>query len=359
MSRRSFVRFLPLCLLALFLVVAHGCAPTNDPAPSGSAEPDDASSETPSSEAGAEWALAIHGGAGVIPKDLPEEERQGYYDDLNAALELGKTRLEEGAAALDVVEEVVRFLEDSPRFNAGKGAVFTHDGRNELDAAIMDGTTGACGAVAQVTTVKNPITLARGVMERSKHVFLVSDGAEAFADEVEAELSLERVESDYFYTERRWQALQDAIAREEAEGEGKHGTVGCVVRDREGRLAAGTSTGGLTNKRFGRVGDVPVFGAGTWADERVAVSCTGKGEEFIRHAVAHSVAARVEHAGESLGDAARAVIDGVLQPGDGGLIAVGADGSIALEFNTPGMFRGAADANGRFEVAIWENEEGE
>ncbi|MEM8932458.1 MAG: isoaspartyl peptidase/L-asparaginase [Acidobacteriota bacterium] len=353
MSRRPAVFPFPLRLVLAVLVLAVGwlaCAAPPEAPPDAAGDAAAESAATPAEPVA--WALAIHGGAGVIPKDLPDEDKQGYYADLEAALALGKERLERGDAALDVVEVVIQALEDSPRFNAGKGAVFTHDGRNELDAAIMDGTTGACGAVARVTTVKNPITLARGVMERSKHVFMVGDGAEVFADE----MGLERVEPEYFYTERRWQALQKAIEREEAEGAGKHGTVGCVVLDREGRLAAGTSTGGLTNKRFGRIGDVPVFGAGTWADERVAVSCTGKGEEFIRHAVAHSVAARLEHTDASLGEAAQAVIHETLAEGDGGLIAVGADGSIALEFNTPGMFRGAADANGRFDVAIWENE---
>lgn len=302
-----------------------------------------------------EFALAIHGGAGVIPKDMAPEKVAAYEAALESALTHGRDRLAAGASALDVVEEVVKMLEDAPEFNAGKGAVFTNDGRNELDAAIMDGRDKSCGAVARMTTVKNPITVARGVMERSRHVFMVGEGAEAFADE----LGVERVDKDYFFTQRRYDQWQKALERErEAEAQAekdKHGTVGCVALDKEGNLAAATSTGGMTNKRFGRIGDVPVIGAGTYADnETAAISCTGKGEEFIRHNVAHAVSSRMALAGESLQAAAEAVIHGTLAEGDGGLIAVGHDGSIAMVFNSPGMFRGAADATGRFDVAIWE-----
>ena len=306
--------------------------------------------ETP----GLDWAIAIHGGAGVIPKTMAQEEKQAYFDGLNEALTLGRDLLADGASGLDVVERVVRVLEDNPLFNAGKGAVFTHEGTNELDAAIMDGRDLGCGAVSGLTTVKNPISLARLVMERSRHIFFVGAGAEHFADR----MGVERVEPEYYYVERRWQQLQRALAEEKEaapEGPDEKGTVGCVVLDREGNLAAGTSTGGLTNKRFGRVGDVPVIGAGTYANNRtVAVSCTGKGEQFIRNNVAHDVSALVEYRGLSLQEAAEAVVHGKLDPGDGGLIAVDRTGAIAMVFNSPGMFRGAADAGGRFEVAIWE-----
>ncbi len=297
----------------------------------------------------ADWAIAIHGGAGAIPKTLAEDQKQAYFDGLTAALTLGRDLLAEGAASLDVVEQVIRVLEDSPLFNAGKGAVFTHEGTNELDAAIMDGRDLSCGAVSSLKTVKNPISLARLVMSESRHVFFVGDGAEAFA----TEMGVERVAPEYYFVQRRWDRLQEILAEEKEAQE--HGTVGAVVLDREGNLAAGTSTGGLTNKRFGRVGDVPVIGAGTYANNKTAaISCTGKGEQFIRNNVAHDVSALVEYRGLSLQEAAEAVIHGKLNPGDGGLIAVGHDGSLALVFNSPGMFRGAADSTGRFDVAIWE-----
>lgn len=300
------------------------------------------------------WAIAIHGGAGVIPKTMAEDEKRQYFDALEEALGLGRDLLEQGAASLDVVERVVRHLEDVPLFNAGKGAVFTHDGGHELDAAIMDGRDLACGAVSGLATVKNPITLARLVMERSPHVFFVGPGAERFADE----MGVERVDQQYFFTERRYEQWQRAREREKAaagDDDDKHGTVGAVALDVHGNLAAATSTGGLTNKRYGRVGDVPVIGAGTYADNRTAaVSCTGFGEQFIRHSVAHDVTARMAYRGLGVEEAAKEVIQGELEPGDGGLIAVAHDGSIALVFNSEGMFRGAADAGGRFEVAIWE-----
>ena len=306
------------------------------------------------------WALAIHGGAGVIPEDMPLERRQNYIDGLREALELGRDLLEAGEPSLDVVQQVVAYLEDRPEFNAGKGAVFTNAGVNELDASIMDGRDLNCGSVAGVTTVKNPVYLARHVMDDSRHVFFLGEGAEAFADR----MGVERVEGDYFHVERRWNQLQEALAREAEEppsdgaAEGpakeKYGTVGAVALDREGNLAAATSTGGMTNKRFGRVGDVPVIGAGTYADNRTAaVSCTGWGEKFIRRSVAHDVSARIAYKGIGVEQAAQEVIHGELDPEDGGLIAVGRDGAIAMEFNSEGMFRGAADANGRFELGIW------
>jgi beta-aspartyl-peptidase (threonine type) len=261
--------------------------------------------------------------------------------------------LRAGSTSLDTVEAVVSALEDDPLFNAGKGAVFTHEGSIELDAAIMDGRTLACGAVAGVRTIKNPVALARRVMERTPHVFLAGDGAEAFARETGVEI----VDLSYFRTPERWDELQRELRRESANATAvptpELGTVGAVALDRAGNLAAATSTGGRTNKRFGRVGDVPVIGAGTYADNRTcAVSATGKGEEMIRHFAAANVSARIAHGGRTLPEAVREVVRGVLQPGDGGMIAVGPDGVAVLEFNTEGMFRGAADSAGRFEIGI-------
>lgn len=301
-----------------------------------------------------EYALAIHGGAGVIPKTMEPDVVQGYRAALERALKVGRELLADGAPSLDVVEKVVRLLEDDPLFNAGKGAVFTHEGTHELDAAIMDGRDLSCGAVSGLKTVKNPITLARLVMEKSPHIFFVGEGAEAFA----GEMGVERAEQDYFFVQRRYDQWQKVLAERAAEGD-KHGTVGAVALDLDGNLAAATSTGGLTDKRFGRVGDVPVIGAGTYANNQTAaISCTGFGEQFIRHTVAHDISALMEYRGLSLQEAAEAVIHHKLDPGDGGMIGVSHDGSIALVFNSEGMFRGAADATGRFEVAIWEAEDG-
>ena len=330
-------------VLSVPLVLLTACAP----------EPPATESAPAQEPERAEWAIAIHGGAGVISKDVDEEWKQAYRDALTQALTLGRDLLADGAEGLDVVEQVIRSLEDSPLFNAGKGAVFTHDGKNELDAAIMDGRDLNCGAVSGVTRVKNPISLARLVMTESRHVFFVREGAERFADE----MAVEKVDPEYYFVQRRWDALQRALEREK-QAEEEHGTVGCVVLDRAGNLAAGTSSGGLTNKRFGRVGDVPVIGAGTYANNKtVAVSCTGFGEQFIRNSVAHDVSALIEYKQLSVQGAAEAVIHGKLNEGDGGLIAVGATGEIALVFNSEGMFRGAADSGGRFEIGIWKHDE--
>lgn len=301
------------------------------------------------------WALAVHGGAGTIDRaKMSEDRRRAYVASLTRALTIGREVLDGGGRSLDAVERIVRFLEDDPLFNAGKGAVFNHAGGHELDASIMDGKTHACGAVAAVTTVRHPITLARLVMERSEHVLLMGHGAERFADE----MRVARVPNTWFSTPRRHQEWQEEMAKKAkaaAAGSAKeHGTVGAVALDRHGDLAAATSTGGRTDKRWGRVGDTPIVGAGTYADNATcAVSGTGKGEEFIRHAVAYDVAARMAYRKLSLEEAARQVIFDVLAPDDGGIVAVGRDGSIVMAFNSPGMYRGAADASGRFEVAIW------
>ncbi|MBR8534803.1 isoaspartyl peptidase/L-asparaginase [Carboxylicivirga sediminis] len=295
-----------------------------------------------------EWAIALHGGAGNMDSTkFSAEDIQLYEDGLRAALDIGKKALEDGHSAIDVVEMVVKNLEDNPLFNAGKGAVFTNDGRNELDAAIMDGRDLNAGAVAGVGDVRNPISAARLVMEQSPHVLLIGKGASLFA----SEHGVEMVDSSYFYTEKRWQLLQRSLQKA-----GKNGTVGCVVLDRNGDLAAATSTGGMNNKRYGRVGDVPVIGAGTYANNNTcAVSATGHGEFFIRYTVAHDISALIEYKGLALDEAAKTVVNGKLtnKAGNGGIIAVDKYGNITLEMNSTGMFRGWADASGNEGVAIF------
>jgi beta-aspartyl-peptidase (threonine type) len=305
-----------------------------------------------------DWAIAIHAGAGVISRSVDDTNRQEYLDSLSKALSIGRRILEEGGTSLDAVERVLVSLENDPKFNAGLGAVYNHDGGHELDASIMDGSTHACGAVAGVTTVKNPIVLARRVMERSRHVLLAGAGAERFADEME----VERVSQDYFHTEHRRRQWEERLRKQEMapEREGdprtpRPGTAGAVALDRHGNLAAGTSTGGLTDKRFGRIGDSPIIGAGTYADNATCgISGTGQGEEYIRHAVAHRISALMAYRELSLQEAAEEVVLRTLVEGDGGIVGVDRNGEIAMVFNTEGMFRGAADATGRFEVAIWE-----
>jgi beta-aspartyl-peptidase (threonine type) len=300
--------------------------------------------------------LVIHGGAGVMKSDLTPEKEKQVRADLEAALAAGHAVLKNGGSSLDAVTRAILVLEDSPRFNAGKGAVFTHDGRNELDAAIMDGVTLRAGAVAGVHRVKNPVLLARAVMEKSPHVFMTGDGAEAFARTVGIEL----VDPKYFRTEERWQQLQDALKAEknkQASALGRmlhYGTVGAVALDQAGRLAAATSTGGMTDKRWGRVGDSPVIGAGTYANAHCAVSATGWGEYYIRAVAAHDICARVEYAHKPIADAAKAVVMDVIPKlgGDGGVIALDADGNFATPFNTDGMYRGWVDKDGKVHVAI-------
>jgi len=301
--------------------------------------------------------IAIHGGAGVISRaSMNAENERAYRADLERALDAGYAVLEKGGSSLDATMAAVRILEDSPYFNAGHGAVFNHAGINELDAAIMDGATQKAGAVAGVKHIRNPIDLARMVMERTSHVLLSGEGAEEFA----LEQGVTLVPGSYFYTERRWKQLEDAqkserIASNE-EDIGYFGTVGAVARDSNGNLAAATSTGGMTNKRWGRIGDSPIIGAGTYADNATcAVSATGSGEYFIRAVVAHEICARVRLSGVSAAEAARDVIHGRLKDigGDGGVIVVDKDGVLSLEFNTEGMFRAARDSRGRREVAIY------
>ncbi len=303
--------------------------------------------------------LVIHGGAGVVRKEMTPEKEKAVRAGLEKALQAGYSALKSGASSLDAVTRAIVVLEDDPNFNAGKGAVFNHDGRNELDASIMDGATLRAGAVANVHRIKNPIELARAVMEKSEHVMLIEEGAEKFAKSIGMHL----VDPKYFYTEERWKALQQALDEEKAKTAepGKtphHGTVGAVALDSKGNLAAGTSTGGMTNKRFGRVGDSPIIGAGTYADARCAVSATGWGEYYIRATAARDICARVEFRGDELKKAADEVVLGVIPKlgGDGGVIALDKDGNIAMPFNTDGMFRGWVDRDGKTHVAIYAGE---
>lgn len=297
------------------------------------------------------YALALHGGAGRAP----DAEAEAVQASLGIALEAGTEILRRGGSSLDAVERVIQILEDDPLFNAGRGAVFHSGGGHELDAAIMDGRTRACGAVAAVRTVRHPISLARRVMERTRHVLLVAEGAEQFA----AEQGLERVENAWFDTPRQRRAWERA-RQPRREDQGRiaadaphYGTVGCVALDQQGNLAAGTSTGGLNNKLPGRVGDTPLIGAGTYADNATcAVSCTGIGEQFIRHAVAYDLAARLAYRKQTLEQAVQEVLHQVLRPQDGGLIALTADGTIVMEFTTAGMARAMADSTGQRLVKI-------
>ena len=291
------------------------------------------------------WGLVLHGGAGAMPRDkLTPEREAAIRADLDRALRAAHAVLAQGGSSVDAVTAGITILEDSPYFNAGKGAVFTHDGVNELDAAIMFGPTHAAGAVAGVRTIKNPILLARAVMEKSRHVMMVGSGAEEFA----ATVGIERVDPSYFRTEERWQELQNKLKQD------KFGTVGIVALDQHGAIAAGTSTGGLTNKRYGRVGDSPIIGAGTYADAQCGVSATGHGEVFIRYTVAREICARVEYTGASIADAAQKVVDELAHlDGDGGVIALDREGHYALPFNTPGMYRGYIGEDGVPHIAIY------
>ena len=295
-----------------------------------------------------DWKLVIHGGAGVIERAriTPEKDRE-IRAALDRALVTGSKVLDAGGEALDAVEAAVRVLEDDPNFNAGRGAVFTYDGKNELDASIMDGRTRAAGAVAGVTATKNPISLARAVMEKSPHVLLSGDGADQFSKEQ----GLEQVDPTYFATPDRRRQLEEFKSKKISalEVEYKFGTVGAVALDVQGHVAAATSTGGTTGKRWGRVGDSPIIGAGTYADDRgCAVSATGAGEYFIRVGVAHEICARMRVQGEAAQAAADAVMSEVKGlGGTGGVIVVTPKGEMVYSFNTPGMYRGKADKSGR------------
>lgn len=315
-------------------------------------------------------AIAIHGGAGTIRKaSMTAATEQAYQEKLKEALQAGYAVLQGGGASTEAVVAAIKIMEDSELFNAGKGAVFTNDGRNELDAAIMDGKTRNAGTVAGITTVKNPITAAVAVMNNSPHVMMIGKGAEKFA----AEQGLEVVDSSYFFTERRFQQLQRIKETEKqqldhSENQGsldlrfpdrKFGTVGCVALDAEGNLAAATSTGGMTNKKYGRVGDVPIIGAGTYADNQTcAVSATGHGEYFIRSVVAYDISALMKYKGMSVVEAADEVVNHKLveMEGGGGVIAIDGKGNITMPFNTSGMYRGSIDTSGEMYIGIYGDE---
>ncbi|HEV2804820.1 MAG TPA: isoaspartyl peptidase/L-asparaginase [Chthoniobacterales bacterium] len=298
------------------------------------------------------YALAIHGGAGtMLPEQITPEIERELRAALQRSLDAGRQVLENGGSSLDAVAAAVQVLEDDPLFNAGRGAVFTSAGTHEMDAAIMDGRTLMAGAVAAVKRVKNPILLARAMMEKSPHVLLAGAGAEEFA----RELGHEIVDEKYFFTEQRWQALERVRATARLSDQDRHGTVGAVALDQAGNLAAATSTGGNTNKRPGRIGDTPVIGAGTYADNATcAVSATGDGEFFIRAVAAHDLAALLEYRGMPLAQAAQTVIDKIGRlGGTGGLIAIDRAGNIALPFNTTGMYRAFLDGAGASFVGIY------
>lgn len=316
------------------------------------------------------YVLVIHGGAGtILKKNMTAESEKRYIAVLTEALKAGYAEIKKGSSSLDAVEKTIHVMEDSPLFNAGKGAVFTNDGRNELDASIMNGKTLEAGAVAGVTTVKNPISAARAVMEKSEHVMLAGAGAEKFAKEAKLEI----VDPKYFWTESRWNGLQRAIKADSTRAvldhgspkksmrlgieniDDKFGTVGAVALDKQGNLAAGTSTGGMTNKKYGRIGDAPIIGAGTYADNNtVGISCTGWGEFFIRAVVAKSISDLMELKGLSVEEASKQVIAKVdKMGGDGGLVALDKNGKIAMTFNTEGMYRGAVTEDGKIEVSIY------
>lgn len=308
-----------------------------------------------------DFTLAIHGGAGTILRaDMNADREAAYHAGLRRALEAGRGILADGGAALDAVTAAVMALEDDPLFNAGRGAVYTSAGKQEMDAAVMDGETHAAGAVAGIFGPKNPILAARAVMEKSKHVFLIGESALSFC----RSHGIPFEDAPYFHTEQRWNALQQTLAMRQSgtqdlDESRKHGTVGAVARDRNGHLAAATSTGGMTAKSPGRVGDSPVIGAGTWADdETCAISATGHGEIFIRYVAAHEIASRMRHAGQSLQKAANGVVLELLAPkgGSGGLVAVDKAGSFSLPFNCSGMYRGVVTAEGVLRTAIYEED---
>ncbi|THH40719.1 isoaspartyl peptidase/L-asparaginase family protein [Neolewinella litorea] len=346
---------LQLAILFCLGVVLYGCQETGSSSLTAAPaqDPYSGSAERP------EYVLVIHGGAGTILKENMTDERAAAITAaMNAAMDAGEAVLKAGGSSADAVEKTIWVLEDSPYFNSGRGAVFTNAGINELDASFMTGEDQMAGAVGGITNLKHPISAARAVMEKSEHVLLTGKGAEEFA----AGQGLEVVDPSYFFTQERYDALQRALKGEKVEQEKidvdkKHGTVGCVALDKNGNLAAGTSTGGMTNKRFNRLGDSPIIGAGTYANNATcAVSCTGWGEFFIRYAVAYDVHARMAYADATLKEAADAVIHNTLveKGGTGGLIALDAQGNVAMPFNTPGMYRGYLKAGGEREIKFYE-----
>ncbi|WP_273444418.1 isoaspartyl peptidase/L-asparaginase family protein [Neolewinella agarilytica] len=353
------MRTLLLCSLILLLCTCDRATSESDPEAEKTAAMEASSAPAP------EYAMVIHGGAGtILPENMTPERAAGIKAAMNAALDAGEAVLKAGGSAADAVEKTIWVMEDSPHFNAGKGAVFTNAGINEMDASFMTGHDQNAGAIGGVTNLKHPISGARAVLEKSEHVLLSGKGAEEFS----ILQGLETVDPKYFWTEHRWAALQRALEGEKVEQEKiegnriieeidrKYGTVGCVALDKSGNLAAGTSTGGMTNKRYNRLGDSPLIGAGTYADNATCgVSCTGWGEFFIRYAVAYDVHARMAYGNASVQDAADAVINKTLveKGGTGGLIALDAKGNVAMPFNTPGMYRAYLKAGGEREIFFY------
>lgn len=353
-------KFLTL-FMAIFII--FGCK--NDR----SSSSEMAKSDTETVEKTETFGIVIHGGAGtILKKNMTDSLETAYKEKLEEAIRVGHTILANGGDAMEAVTKTINILEDSPLFNAGKGAVFTNEETNELDASVMEGATLNAGAVAGVTRVKNPIDLARAVMDKSDHVMLSGKGAERFAEEQ----GVEMVDPSYFYTERRYKSLQRVKKREQTEADNnagisyeefnmsdyKFGTVGCAALDKNGNLAAGTSTGGMTNKRWNRIGDSPVIGAGTYANNATcAVSSTGWGEFFIRGMVAHDISAMMEYKGVSLQEAASEVIQNKLTDlgGTGGIIAIDKDGNVSMEFNTAGMYRAHMNADGELMIGIYKD----
>lgn len=331
MSYRSFVS-----TLALLPLLLYSCKAPADQAQVGSPDPEPY-----------EYALVLHGGAGYMNfESVPEPYQEIFKHALDSALQLGLDVLKEGGESIDAVEVVIRCMEDNPLFNAGKGAVFTSEGKNELDASIMTGQDLNAGAVAGVTDIKNPISAARAVMEQSEHVMMSGHGASVFAEQV----GLELVDPSYFYTKNRFESYQKAVAKD------KHGTVGCVALDKAGNLSAGTSTGGMTNKKYGRIGDSPIIGAGTYANNATCgVSATGHGEYFIRWTVAHQISVLMQYKGYDVERAAREVVENTLVDvgGDGGVICLDKLGRPAMVTNTSGMFRAYGNSDGDRMVAIF------
>jgi len=314
------------------------------------------------------FGIVIHGGAGTILKEnMSDSLETAYKAKLKEAISVGYEILKNGGTSLEAVKNTINVMEDSPLFNAGKGAVFTHEGSNELDASIMDGATLNAGAVAGVKHIKNPIDLARDVMQSSEHVMLYGAGAEEFAKG----LGYKMMDTSYFYTQNRYESLQKVLEKEKSKNEkkisfedsyiknSKFGTVGCAALDKHGNLAAGTSTGGMTNKRWNRIGDSPIIGAGTYANNATcAVSSTGWGEYFIRSVVAYDISALMEYKGMSLQEAAREVIQKKVTAigGDGGIVAIDKDGNVAMEFNTAGMYRATMNSKGELVIKIYKEE---
>ncbi|WP_179344465.1 isoaspartyl peptidase/L-asparaginase family protein [Winogradskyella ursingii] len=353
-------KIIPLFLLLLICFSCENQSKSDTPSQNESAEM--------SEDKRQEFAIVIHGGAGTILKENMTPEREAEYQaKLEEAIRVGYEILKNGGSSLDAVEKTINVMEDSPLFNAGKGAVFTNAETNELDASIMDGKTLNAGASAGTTTVRNPINLARAVMEKSEHVMLSGKGAETFAKEQ----GITTVEPEYFYTENRFNSLKRAKDREKVEldhddktafydpliKDSKYGTVGCAALDKNGNLAAGTSTGGMTNKRYGRIGDAPIIGSGTYANNATcAVSSTGWGEYFIRGQVAYDISAMMEYKGVSLEEASKEVIQNKLTNlgGTGGIIALDKTGNIVMEFNTAGMYRAKMNDKGELTVGIYE-----